>query len=1105
MTLDGTGLAAAGTWIRDVGEPGERRPIRTTRSSASRPCTSAPPRSWWPSRPSACSSGGATTTGARSSWPSRSWRSRSSCCRPGSTSATSTRSSPSGRSCWPSGLAGRRCTRVLAAANFANLYGILTLPFYENPGLGPMLGRVRRARSPPRGGLPLHARRHARGDRPRRRARGGRRVPRPAPRRGDRRATRTGARGEAEPGRRPGPRACRRRSVAPLGRGGRAPAGCVPGRPARAARRPARPSHAGPSPAGAGRRRRRSSPRVAEAPRRSTGRRASSGRAAAASTGSTSGSCSSWSSPRCACGPSGSASPCGCTSTRSITPAPRPSSCRTGSTASRTRSTSTPTRTSPSTRSRRASTLFGDNRVVAESDLGTPVRDAALEPRWDEPFVAAGDPASATSGGDRLYVATGEPWTCTTSDPRAAGPVPDRRRRRPSPSTPTPTRRSWAPATGEILVMDTAVPAADLGAATARRRAPPRRAVRRPRRAGDQPVEHLWAAGTGDYVIAGLPDDELVTFDAATAAELSRAAIPGRADVVDAGRVDALVATPAEVPDPAAAAAEVARLVGGDEADYRGAPRARRAAGRADHRAWGPTARPLDAAIADGTLARDSRSRTCRGSRSPTRAGVTFVEPASGKETGSVPLDAPATGIVQVEGLDAPTLYAATGSSLAVIRIPTAERRRVPRHRPSGCPARSTGSRSTPRASSSTPWGGRRTARRTTVYVVEPRGNAVFADAPLPFAPTAWAIDARRATRAPTASSCSSSPRTATAPRSTSARTRSPGGSRACSPGRSWPAFLYLLARILFRRRVDRASWPGSSSLADGMLFVQSPHRDERRLRGPLHRGRGDPLRGDLDRRLALAGRLLGRPAGGRRSCSAWPSPRSGSPCTPSAASALLILLRSALGRMLIVIGLGAIAASLGYMAIASPGPESTGNGNVLFLLLMIGLTLVAAAVAVLHPIAWTVEEVRIAVGGPAALGASPSSWRSVRARAARSRGRSAAARDRVAIGVAVGADGPRRRRGGGVLAGGPARLRAARAAARGRTTRPRSWSRPSRRRRAGCGPAGWPASRSSGRPSACSPSRWPSTSSPTCRGPRSATRSCPAGRRATRARPWPT
>ena len=84
---------------------------------------------------------------------------------------------------------------------------------------------------------------------------------------------------------------------------------------------------------------------------------------------------------------------------------------------------------------------------------------------------------------------------------------------------------------------------------------------------------------------------------------------------------------------------------------------------------------------------------------------------------------------------------------------------------------------------------------------------------------------------------------------------------------------------------------------------------------------------------------------------------------------AILILLRSALGRILVVIGLAAIAATLGYMAIVT-GPESTGNGNLVFLLLMIGLTLVASAVTAFHPVGWTVEEVRIAVAGPAVAGA---------------------------------------------------------------------------------------------------------------------------------------
>ena len=69
----------------------------------------------------------------------------------------------------------------------------------------------------------------------------------------------------------------------------------------------------------------------------------------------------------------------------------------------------------------------------------------------------------------------------------------------------------------------------------------------------------------------------------------------------------------------------------------------------------------------------------------------------------------------------------------------------------------------------------------------------------------------------------------------------------------------------------------------------------------------------------------------------------------------LLLLLRSALGRVVAILGLIAITSVLGYLAIAVP--EGEGIGNVTFLLVMVGLTLLATAVAVIHPIAWTGEE----------------------------------------------------------------------------------------------------------------------------------------------------
>ena len=57
-------------------------------------------------------------------------------------------------------------------------------------------------------------------------------------------------------------------------------------------------------------------------------------------------------------------------------------------------------------------------------------------------------------------------------------------------------------------------------------------------------------------------------------------------------------------------------------------------------------------------------------------------------------------------------------------------------------------------------------------------------------------------------------------------------------------------------------------------------------------------------------------------------------------------------------------------MAISVPAAEGRpGFGNLTFLLIMVALTLLAVVVAVIHPIAWTDEEMRFAVGAPVALG----------------------------------------------------------------------------------------------------------------------------------------
>jgi hypothetical protein len=84
---------------------------------------------------------------------------------------------------------------------------------------------------------------------------------------------------------------------------------------------------------------------------------------------------------------------------------------------------------------------------------------------------------------------------------------------------------------------------------------------------------------------------------------------------------------------------------------------------------------------------------------------------------------------------------------------------------------------------------------------------------------------------------------------------------------------------------------------------------------------------------------------------------------------ALLVLARSALGRLLLIGGLIVITGVLGNLALAVP-EDSGGLGNLPFVAIMIALASIAVVVNVLHPIAWSDDEVRFAIGAPTALGA---------------------------------------------------------------------------------------------------------------------------------------
>jgi 4-amino-4-deoxy-L-arabinose transferase-like glycosyltransferase len=255
-----------------------------------------------------------------------------------------------------------------------------------------------------------------------------------------------------------------------------------------------------------------------------------------------------------------------------------------------------------------------------------------------------------------------------------------------------------------------------------------------------------------------------------------------------------------------------------------------------------------------------------------------------------------------------------------------------------------------------------------TVYVIEPHANSVYADAQLPFSPVALAMDAAHdypSSDREQLLAFSGAGEMATVPVGEHAFAwRVPG----VIAGVLMSALLYVLARLLFRRR-EIAVILGFLLVADGMLFVQS------RI------GMNDSYVGlFIVAAYVLFAWLWLRPGGSRRR---WVAFLIGMPViglTLGLALAskwvaayaigslgILVLARSALGRLILLLGLIVATTALGYIAIAVP--EGEAGGNYLFLAIMVGLTLAAAVAMVLHPIRWTWEEQRLAIYGPIAAG----------------------------------------------------------------------------------------------------------------------------------------
>ena len=225
-------------------------------------------------------------------------------------------------------------------------------------------------------------------------------------------------------------------------------------------------------------------------------------------------------------------------------------------------------------------------------------------------------------------------------------------------------------------------------------------------------------------------------------------------------------------------------------------------------------------------------------------------------------------------------------------------------------------------------------AGRPTIYVVEPHGNAVFADAELPFQPTAWILDVQPADpghdRERAVAFSSTGQYASVDVGSHAFAFRLPG----VILGALTAGFLYLLARLLFRRRSVGLLFVGLLVI-DGLLFQQA-----RIAMNDVYVGFfivvGFALLAYFVQSLAKGRRatleLLAIPPFlgvlfGLGLASKWVA------AYAIGGAILIILLRSSLGRGIALVGMLALTSIFGYLAIAEEPP------NWVFLIVMVGLT----------------------------------------------------------------------------------------------------------------------------------------------------------------------
>jgi Gpi18-like mannosyltransferase len=604
---------------------------------------------------------------------------------------------------------------------------------------------------------------------------------------------------------------------------------------------------------------------------------------------------------------------------------------------------------------------WGDDRVSATSQLGVPVRDSLVERRRDDPGLPNG------RAGDRVHLVTGSElrsYDLQTRELIFTAPVEGAAALT---IDPVGQRLFIGAADGRILTFDlygldgvTSLETSGL--------------VGGPQAFGqvDGSIRLMFATDDGQTLLVGTDDDRLTALDAASAEPLGTIDLAGIAGFAPGGSGPALTATPGSVEDPVAVAAVLADLLGGDAETYEARLRSTAettivaGVGGVDQRA------NVDAAIADGSLAGLAFETVPRVAVADAD-GVTFVAAATGDVVSSIRLDGGGHGLAHVTGIDDPKVFVTTGGKadgapgeVAVITVGGDSAKDGPvLQRTIPLPAKGTRVAYDEASQMVHVLGATPDGAGWTIYVIEPHANAVFADARLPFEPSAWAIDVAK-------------PYPST-DRQQILAFAGDGGVASVEIGKhafAWrlpgviagalmAGLLYLLTRILFRRR-EVAVLVGIFAIADGMFFVQS-----RIGMNDAYVGLGIVAaytlfaaiwtgawrwRGAFWVAMPVIGVVLGFAL-----ASKWVALYS------IGALGVLVLARSAIGRFIVIAALIAMTAVLGHLALAVP--ENTGLGNLPFVAIMVGLTAIAVVANILHPIAWSDDEMRFAVGAPAVLG----------------------------------------------------------------------------------------------------------------------------------------